>query len=118
MNEHERELSSIEAPTSTERKSGRAVFDNDGRSVWEWQTATGVFTRNVTDDQLTMLSTVELEIEETSREAENAKVFTGTRRPLPTKIASRRARGSAHAKKQTRGVTAWLMRGWLADLLT
>ena len=107
MNEQDHEHSSAEAQTRTDRKSGRAVFDGDGRSVWEWQTATGVFTRNVTDDQLTMLSTVELEIAETSSEAENAKVFTGTRRPMPMK------QGSTNMKKQTRGVAAWLMRGLL-----
>ena len=34
------------------RKSGRAVFDNQGRASWEWQTATGVFETNVTNEQL------------------------------------------------------------------
>jgi hypothetical protein len=34
------------------RKSGRAVFDNQGRASWEWQTATGVFETNVTHEQL------------------------------------------------------------------
>ena len=34
------------------RKSGRAVFDNQGRASWEWQTATGVFETNVTIEQL------------------------------------------------------------------
>ena len=112
MSEHDRELST-EAQTDTGRKSGRAAFDNDGRSVWEWQTATGVFTRNVTEDQLSMLSTVELEIDETSREAENAKVFAGTRCPMPAKAAPRPSRSATNTKKETRGVAAWLMRGWL-----
>lgn len=40
--------------TKTERKSGRAVFD-DGRTVWEWQTATGVFERHVSEEQLARL---------------------------------------------------------------
>ena len=34
------------------RKSGRAVFDNQGRASWEWQTATGVFQTDVTNEQL------------------------------------------------------------------
>ena len=34
------------------RKSGRAVFDNQGRASWEWQTATGVFETDVTNEQL------------------------------------------------------------------
>ena len=37
------------------RKSGRATFDADGRSIWEWQTATGVFERDVTSEQLAKL---------------------------------------------------------------
>jgi len=34
------------------RKSGRAVFDNQGRASWEWQTATGVFQTDVTNEQM------------------------------------------------------------------
>lgn len=113
MSKSEHEPSNAEAPNNTDRKSGRVAFDKDGRSVWEWQTATGVFTRNVTEDQLSMLSTVELEIDEVSREAEKAKVFTGTRRPMPTKVATRSSRNSTNTKRSTRGVAAWLMRGWL-----
>lgn len=48
-----------------QRKSGRVCFDNDGRSIWEWQTATGVFTRNVTADEMMRLADVELQIVET-----------------------------------------------------
>jgi hypothetical protein len=53
-----------ETEQGSPRKSGRASFEDDGRSIWEWQTATGVFTRNVTQDELTRLSTVELKIVE------------------------------------------------------
>lgn len=38
-----------------DRKSGRTTFDNSGRGIWEWQTATGVFERNITDQQLAEL---------------------------------------------------------------
>ena len=41
------------------RKSGRAVFDNQGRASWEWQTATGVFETNVTHEQLQTLEAAE-----------------------------------------------------------
>lgn len=44
------------------RKSGRATFDADGRSVWEWQISTGVFTRTVTDDQLMELAQTNLQL--------------------------------------------------------
>jgi hypothetical protein len=46
------------------RKSGRASFDGDGRGVWEWQVATGVFTRTVTEDQLMDLARCNLELME------------------------------------------------------
>ena len=110
MNEHDDKprLASAEAPNTPERKSGRVVFDNDGRSVWEWQTATGVFTRNVTDDQLTSLATVELELDETAKEITSAKVFSTSRRPTPAGQPTSQPR--TRTKKD--GVAAWLMRAW------
>lgn len=56
---------SDETVNATKRKSGRAVFSDDGRSIWEWQTATGVFTTNISDEQLTRLAAPELELIET-----------------------------------------------------
>jgi hypothetical protein len=44
------------------RKSGRATFDADGRSVWEWQISTGVFTRTVSEDQLMELAQANLQL--------------------------------------------------------
>lgn len=44
-----------------QRKSGRAVFD-DGRTVWEWQTATGVFERQVSEEQMTRLEASDLRL--------------------------------------------------------
>ena len=46
------------------RKSGRAVFDNQGRASWEWQTATGVFQTDVTNEQLQGLEASGLELVE------------------------------------------------------
>lgn len=51
------------APSGTERKSGRAVFD-EGRTVWEWQTATGVFERYVSEEQLSRLEAAGLRLVE------------------------------------------------------
>jgi hypothetical protein len=48
------------------RKSGRVVFDPSGASVWEWQVQTGVFERQVTDEQLRMLEAPELRIVESA----------------------------------------------------
>lgn len=54
----------IEAPEGTrERKSGRAVFD-EGRTVWEWQTATGVFERHVSEEQMARLEASGLQLVE------------------------------------------------------
>jgi hypothetical protein len=49
--------------SESERKSGRAVFD-EGRTVWEWQTATGVFERHVSDEQLARLENAGLQLME------------------------------------------------------
>ena len=48
------------------RKSGRAVFEASGATVWEWQIQTGVFERHVTDEQLRMLEAPELRIVESA----------------------------------------------------
>lgn len=46
------------------RKSGRAVCSDRGDAVWEWQVATGVFERDVTDEQLRQLEAPDLQIVE------------------------------------------------------
>lgn len=46
------------------RASGRAARDERGDSVWEWQVATGVFERDVTDEQLRRLEAPDLQIVE------------------------------------------------------
>ena len=56
-----REESKVASTLVSERKSGRAVFD-DGRTVWEWQTATGVFERHVSDEQLARLEAANLRL--------------------------------------------------------
>ena len=50
------------ATPTAHRKSGRAVFGADGRSSWEWQTSTGVFTRDITDEQLSALQAPQLQL--------------------------------------------------------
>ena len=42
------------------RKSGRVSFDKSGKGIWEWQTATGVFEQNITDEQLARLEDAQL----------------------------------------------------------
>lgn len=48
----------------TERKSGRAAFDDNGQTVWEWQTTTGVFERYVSDEKLHELTSPNLALAE------------------------------------------------------
>ena len=50
--------------TDNGRKSGRAVFDNQGRASWEWQTATGVFQTDVTNEQMAGLEAAGLALVE------------------------------------------------------
>jgi hypothetical protein len=64
------------------RKSGRAVFDNQGRASWEWQTATGVFETNVTNEQLQNLEAAGLALVENEPAAAHGRVWTSTLRPI------------------------------------
>jgi hypothetical protein len=59
MSKSEKDRRAALLTPAPERKSGRAVFD-DGRTVWEWQTATGVFERHVSDEQLSRLEASDL----------------------------------------------------------
>jgi hypothetical protein len=74
MSQVEKEVRAALLEAVPQRKSGRAVFD-EGRTVWEWQTATGVFERHVSDEQLTRLEASDLCLVEQSpagKEAGNA----------------------------------------------
>ena len=60
------------------RKSGRVSFDADGRSIWEWQTATGVFERNVTEEQVAKLEDTTLSIVEDAQPQGTSIYGSGT----------------------------------------
>jgi hypothetical protein len=49
---------------ASQRKSGRASFDGNGHTIWEWQTTTGVFERHVSDEKLNELTSPFLELVE------------------------------------------------------
>ena len=72
---------SSEDPTRPARKSGRAVFAADGRGIWEWQTSTGVFSRNISDEQLSTLEAPHLELVD-------AEAITLTRAQRPLRVAA------------------------------
>jgi hypothetical protein len=45
--------------------SGRAAFDSRGTTVWEWQTETGVFSRDASTSRVHQLLSPELTLEKT-----------------------------------------------------
>jgi hypothetical protein len=51
---------------ATKRKSGRPAFSENGSTVWEWQTATGVFERQISDEKLHELTSPGLQIADDS----------------------------------------------------
>ena len=71
----------ISAMADGGRKSGRAVFDNQGRASWEWQTATGVFETNVTHEQLQNLEASGLAVMESEPVAVHGRVWASATRP-------------------------------------
>jgi len=77
-----------------QRKSGRVSFENDGRGIWEWQTATGVFTRNVTTDELMRLSDVELQIVEPPAFVAQS-ISTGVRLPATRRAVAKKPESMA-----------------------
>jgi len=77
-------MSKTKTSTTAEstRKSGRAVFDNQGRASWEWQTATGVFETDVTNEQLQRLEAADLAVVEAEPAAASGRVWTNASRPV------------------------------------
>jgi hypothetical protein len=45
-------------------KSGRAVFEANGKTSWEWQTSTGVFEQHISEEQMRQVAPIELELVE------------------------------------------------------
>jgi serine phosphatase RsbU (regulator of sigma subunit) len=58
----------IEAPDfdAAHDKSGRAVWDDQGNSTWEWQTQPGVYSAEIDTQQLRQLVSAQLELLENS----------------------------------------------------
>ena len=85
------------------RKSGRAVFDNQGRASWEWQTATGVFETDVTNEQMQSLEAADLSVLKTQPVVtQQGRVWTSpSRPPAANSISARRATNVAPARDQT-----------------
>ena len=60
----ETEIADGDAPAST--ASGRPTFDRRGTTVWEWQTATGVFSQDASTTRVQRLQVHDLSIEKTA----------------------------------------------------
>jgi hypothetical protein len=73
----DRDMSKHKISTTADggRKSGRAVFDNQGRASWEWQTATGVFQTDVTNEQLQGLEAAGLAVIESEPVTTSGRVW-------------------------------------------
>jgi hypothetical protein len=84
----------IDAPDlTTATGSGRATWDERGNSIWEWQTAPGVFTRDVSPQQLQELQASNLHLQdgtEVNHEetlwSRNARTQRVTRRAHATEL--------------------------------
>jgi hypothetical protein len=83
--------------TAGGRKSGRAVFDNQGRASWEWQTATGVFQTDVTNEQMARLEASGLALVESEATAAHGRVWTSA----PTAKVAHRANSVTSARNPT-----------------
>ena len=80
----------IDAPDlHTATGSGRATWDDRGNSIWEWQTAPGVYSRDISAQQLREL------------EASNLHLLDGVQHHTETTLWSRNARRQ-HSARTTR----------------
>ncbi len=61
------------AVPTTEKSSGRVAFDARGNPIWEWQTSTGVFGREVSTQRLKKLEAKDLAIVDTPPTAPQKK---------------------------------------------
>ena len=93
-----------EAGAQQSRKSGRAVFSDDGRSIWEWQTSTGVFSQNITDEQLGRLEAPHLELVERAE-------------PVQQRVSERPSRAAPKAAAPARAKARPVEKGALRRLL-
>jgi hypothetical protein len=55
-----------QAPSDA-KQSGRVAFDSRGNPIWEWQTSTGVFGRDVSTQRLKTLEAKELSLLDTQK---------------------------------------------------
>lgn len=52
-------------PPASEKSSGRVAFDSRGNPIWEWETSTGIYGRDVSTQRLRKLEAKDLAIVDT-----------------------------------------------------
>lgn len=81
------------------RKSGRPVFDSQGRASWEWQTATGVFQTDVTNEQLQSLEAADLAVVESEPDTRSGRVWANVGTRITPRVAVAPARNPTVFKR-------------------
>jgi hypothetical protein len=74
------------------KKSGRATTDESGNSVWEWQTATGSFKRDINPQQLERLQNTGLSVDKTGTRSGVDPYNNGIAPTNPEETATKRPR--------------------------
>ena len=98
------------------RKSGRAVFDNQGRASWEWQTATGVFESNVSNEQLQRLEAADLALLDHADTSSEGRVWTRDSSPSTPALKQSSARGKSGVTQNQKGEYETVLRRILRRL--
>jgi hypothetical protein len=75
-------------------KSGRASFDNNGSTIWEWQTEPGVFTRDASDSQIMKLAAADLQLIESPPPAGAGRTWVHDVRTSAAPSAAKRENAS------------------------
>lgn len=87
--EHSSSPDLIDAPDlALDTGSGRATWDERGNSIWEWQTAPGVYSRDISAQQLQAL------------EARHLDLIDGSHTDTELTIWSRNARARTTSRSQ------------------
>ena len=93
----------IEGPPMTpDHSSGRAARDDRGNSVWEWQTAPGVYTRDVDTQRVKALQLADFELlESPSQVHESTAPWTRPGKDFPSRAGIELPnRGIARSKSE------------------
>jgi hypothetical protein len=102
----ENQIDAVVTLDAVARKSGRAVFDSQGRASWEWQTSTGVFETDVSDQQLKRLEAPQLELVEADEAATQGRVWEA----VPARKTARTPAARMAQTREYEGVLTKLFR--------